>query len=423
MSFRLSHAQIGGGAGNRCAYSGDIFMKWRINIGRVLFSLFVLFSAGCSEHENGERAVVQQAFSGERFSGESFVDAQGWTWEKSRAVEYLEFNGVPPRPREDGTPERGVLDMSLEELTEIYRPVTEFGGFEYRLSDKDAIALAHEIREFVSQFEGEDLVGGDGGDGYDDVSSVRQSMVIGSDDRVNVNLIAENAPQNRIAGTRFLGPYCTAFKMINQYTAITAAHCVYDRSNKQWYERQDWWFGAGATNNPGGAKRNPLPPGCYQRTVPGGWIDFGGVANDYAIIRFSTAGNDGPWCPLSDYNSGWLGYRSTGGGVEFDVRVQGYPAPPPAQDAPSSSWAYPTLWRHERAGGGWTNSVTYPTRVFYDVDTSGGQSGSPVRDTSLNQIRGIHSGYTWLAPDGFRNEGRRITSDLVLWFQNNAGSD
>lgn len=168
-----------------------------------MFSLFVLFSAGCSEHENGERAVVQQAFSGERFSGESFVDAQGWTWEKSRAVEYLEFNGVPPRPREDGTPERGVLDMSLEELTEIYRPVTEFGGFEYRLSDKDAIALAHEIREFVSQFEGEDLVGGDGGDGYDDVSSVRQSMVIGSDDRVNVNLIAENAPQNRIAGTRF----------------------------------------------------------------------------------------------------------------------------------------------------------------------------------------------------------------------------
>lgn len=385
-------------------------------------ALAIVLLTSCYEQETEARSKSLKSSIDTRFSNDTFLDDKGRLWEKTRTVEYINFDGAPPHSTKNGIiSEPSPKEMKLDEIAETYRPITEFNGVEYRLSDDDTLELAKKIQESIIQFDGKELVGLSDKE-EKNLAPLKQPIIIGSSDgRVNINNIADLNPQSKIAGRGISGPGCTAFKLINNYTAITAAHCVYNRDSGNWYTRQDWWFGAGATHNPGGTSRLPLPKGCYDRTIPSGWISSGGTENDYAIIRFKTSQSGGPWCPHADYNTGWLGYSSPGDGIDFDVKVEGYPVRGD-EDSPSGRWAYPTLWHHHRGLAAWTVTLLYPTRIFHYIDTSPGQSGAPIHDTSIDRVRGIHTGYTWVFPLGFRNEGRRLSPDIITWFRDNAGS-
>lgn len=390
----------------------------------LFITLAIVLFPACGEQEPEDSSGTRKSSIEKKLSNDNYLDNKGRLWEKTRDVEYIKYDGVPPPPTEnENVSEPSPISMSLDKIAEMYRPVTEFNGIEYRLSNDDTLELAKEIHEAIIQFEGKELIGLPLKEEKEkiDLAPLKQPMIIGNtDSRSNINAYADDSPQSTIAGRDTSGPYCTAFKMLNAVTAITAAHCVYDRDSGSWYTRQDWWFGAGAKHNSGGASRSPLPASCYSRTIPAGWISSGGIENDYAIIRFREK-NGGPWCPWNDFSTGALGYIMSQDAMDFDVRVQGYPAPY-QNNSPAGSWTYPTLWHHRLSSGGWIPRLVYPKRVFHHADTSGGQSGAPIQDAGINRVRGIHSGSTWIFPTGYRNQGRRLSADVITWFMQNAGS-
>jgi glutamyl endopeptidase len=183
-------------------------------------------------------------------------------------------------------------------------------------------------------------------------------VVIGADDRIQISstsiypwrahasLLITAADNSQWIGTGwFIGPH----------TLMTAGHCVYIKNSG--VEGRDGW-----------AKRITVMPGRNGNTLPygsvistsfrtvTGWTGSGDENYDYgAIIIPTELGN----------TTGWFGY-----GVYSDkdltssiANISGYPGDKPAG----------TQWYHSRK----VVSVN-PRKVYYDIDTAGGQSGSAV---------------------------------------------
>jgi glutamyl endopeptidase len=182
--------------------------------------------------------------------------------------------------------------------------------------------------------------------------------VLGTDDRIQISatasypwrvhasLLITAADNSQWIGTGwFIGPH----------TLITAGHVVYIKNS-------------GVPGRDGWAKRITVMPGRNGGTLPygsviatslrtvTGWTSSGDQNYDYgAIIIPTELGN----------TTGWIGF-----GVFSDSvltasigNISGYPG-----DKPTG-----TQWYHSRK----IVSVN-PRKVFYDIDTAGGQSGSAV---------------------------------------------
>jgi V8-like Glu-specific endopeptidase len=182
--------------------------------------------------------------------------------------------------------------------------------------------------------------------------------VHGVDDRVRVNdtarypwrvhaslLITARDGSNWVGTGWFIGPH----------TLVTAGHCVYIKNSGN--PQRDGWVSTIRVMP--GRNGSQLPYGSVIsrrfRTV-GGWSQNGDENFDYGAILIPTElGND----------VGWFGF-----GVLTDAQligaaanVSGYPG-----DKPEGTQWYDN---HQVA------SVS-PTKVHYDIDTMGGQSGSAV---------------------------------------------
>jgi glutamyl endopeptidase len=182
--------------------------------------------------------------------------------------------------------------------------------------------------------------------------------VIGTDDRIQISatssypwrvhssLLITAADNSQWIGTGwFIGPH----------TLVTAGHCVYIKNS-------------GVAGRDGWAKKITVMPGRNVNTLPygsvistsfrtvTGWTGSGDQNYDYgALIIPTDLGNA----------TGWFGF-----GVFSDAvltasigNISGYPG-----DKPSG-----TQWYHSR------KIVSVNSRkVYYDIDTAGGQSGSAV---------------------------------------------
>lgn len=142
---------------------------------------------------------------------------------------------------------------------------------------------------------------------------------------------------------------------IGPHTLMTAGHCVYIKDSG--VPGRDGWVKEIKVMP--GRRGTVLPYGSVMstsfRTVVG-WADRGDPFYDYgAIIIPTDLGYETRWFGFGAYSGSTL--RNTTG------NLVGYPG-----DKPPG-----TLWqdRHKIA-------VVSPRRVFYDMDTYGGQSGSPV---------------------------------------------
>lgn len=145
-----------------------------------------------------------------------------------------------------------------------------------------------------------------------------------------------------------------------------------------------------------GRNGNSLPFGTVTSTnfrAVGGWTNNGDQNYDYGgILIPAELGN----------NVGWFGF-----GVYSDsdlqattANISGYPG-----DKPSG-----TQWYHARRVAS-VNSL----KVFYDIDTAGGQSGSAV----YRNIGGARYAIAVHAYGGSVNSGTRITqpvyNNLLAW--------
>ena len=200
------------------------------------------------------------------------------------------------------------------------------------------------------------------------VEAVEQlEVVIGEDDRVRVRA-TQRIPWRRIChlsilgrtGRRFLG---TGF-FIGPRTLITAGHCVY-LHNHGWASEILVSPGRDGADKPYGAIK-----ATAFRSVAG-WTQNRNRNYDYgAIILPQSIGR----------RTGAFGYGVLPGSHILGSRlnIAGYPG-----DKPTG-----TMWYHGMKG----KAVSSRT-ITYDIDTAGGQSGSPVWQFRNGQriVVGIHT--------------------------------
>lgn len=192
-------------------------------------------------------------------------------------------------------------------------------------------------------------------------------VIIGEDDRVQVTATADS-PFNRIChlsimagdGSAFLG---TGF-FIGPRTIITAGHCVYDPDHGGWPQQIVVSPGRNGTNKPFGQ---------FVATKFGsveGWIENQDRDCDYGVIHLSE--NDRVPSQIGSFGYGIFSDEYL---ANNHLHIAGYPG-----DQPSG-----TMMFHSREA-----MDVSSTTVVYDIDTVGGQSGSPVYDEN-RRVVAIHT--------------------------------
>lgn len=309
-----------------------------------------------------------------------------------------------------------IPNMSPEDVTAALRPISLIGDYEYTLDDADAREFALAIQDVARGEKGTEGGVGARPPGEPAIDGPAQqppgteqpidmpvpNAILGADDRYSINGSKANFPWNNYAAMDQAGT-CSAVKLVNHHTAVTAAHCVHTGSS--WKTRKRITFGG----------KSPVGSTCYGMTVPGCWDgSTSSPSCDYATIKFREGSG---YCNYDTYNVGYLGWQSVGSWISgIYGHVSGYP-----WEQMKAGWVYPELVFHQRGDG--YSTPTYPDRVFYLVDTTGGQSGGPLTSyygSDDYRVRGVHKGYSEGVFED-TNQGRKMTQSLFNWFYANGG--
>ena len=220
--------------------------------------------------------------------------------------------------------------------------------------------------------------------------------ILGPDDRtkiLNTTIYPYRAIASLLIVARDNSAWIGTGWFIGPKTLITAGHCVFIKNS-------------GVPGRDGWVKSIKVIPGRNGATMPFGsavstnfksstaWTVNGNANHDYGAIILTT--------PLGNaVGSFGFGVYSDADLLATTANISGYPG-----DKPSG-----THWFHARK----VTSVN-PLKVFYDIDTAGGQSGAPVWRVIGNDRIAIavhaYGGST-------ANSGTRITAavhaNLVAW--------
>jgi glutamyl endopeptidase len=187
--------------------------------------------------------------------------------------------------------------------------------------------------------------------GAHESGSVATESVIGTDGRTRVSPTT-TFPARATVLILFSeggGDYLCSGFMISDNTVATAGHCVAPGDGTGFYDRTTFHIfpGRNGTERPYGS--------CRARRLysVGGWLNYGRDDFDYGAIKLD--------CDIGN-TTGWYGISATYDGVGTPVTIQGYPG-----DKPLTQWQSRDRIRFEQ-----------PRRLFYQNDTTGGMSGSPV---------------------------------------------
>ena len=228
--------------------------------------------------------------------------------------------------------------------------------------------------------------------------------VLGDDERTHVEDTAAS-PWRMVCHLQIEGPFGSATGtgwFAGPRTVVTAGHCVFDRDG----------LGGMATSirvSPGMSDGDTAVFGSYVATrfvTTDAWRMQQNLGSDIGAIQLDAV----PGQPDPGSVVGWFGIASPPDRQLRDtmVNISGYPARIPKQQ-----------W-HAR------NRITHvtPQRLFYEVDTSVGQSGGPAyvvdRPGGMPMVVGIHAHGVENMPDGLgasANSAPRITTETMRLIQ------
>jgi V8-like Glu-specific endopeptidase len=230
---------------------------------------------------------------------------------------------------------------------------------------------------------------------FDEAAVLQQleqlEVIIGTDDRVQITT-TNQVPYRRIchlaivaqSGKRFLGT--GAF--IGRNTVVTAGHCVYLHGQGGWAREITVTPGRNVNTRPFGQAR-----ATQLRSVRGWTTGPSSTRRNYDYGAIIIAPNGG----INTNQVGAFGFAAYTDQFLLNKRLNlaGYPGDKAAG----------TMWYHGRRATRLT-----PRTIEYDIDTAGGQSGSPVW-LNLNGVRnlaGIHTNGSASA-----NSATRITAPVL----------
>jgi hypothetical protein len=364
-----------------------------------------------------------------------------------------QFSSRPERDELAGgpgftSPDLSDREQTLEELASELRPVMLYDGREYEGNWEDSLALARVVIE-KRRLRRAGMPPRDPTN--PSVEERRQAVVIGQDNRADISNSADQDPFRYIGlldfGSGGKYRYCTLFKVINHATAATAAHCVHGGagSGKSWLPVGRITFKPTAQN-----PMQMLDPAVhpYAIVVPSGWINGDRHAWDFAVIRFRGAIDPAsidaqqtpnatirPTVPGEFFDMGPNEFAKLGA-IPWDVNgplfqfvpgtyfIAGFPVrgpegSPVADYPPACANKWPCLVYDD------SNQVVlsyYATRrLWYTIDTTGGQSGSPVfRESTIGvgapaHVLAIHNGSDQDFLGDTVNRGVIITESVEQW--------
>ena len=219
-------------------------------------------------------------------------------------------------------------------------------------------------------------------------------VVIGTDERVEITA-TDQYPWRCICslrikaadGRNFIG---TGW-LISPRVLLTAGHCVYMHDAGGWADEIEVIPGRHGGTEPFGSAI------CTQMSTTHGWVNDQGTNSDYGVIMLPEDKRFGD-------DLGWIGYanRATSDLEDKIVNLSGYPGDKPAG----------TQWFDNKQLISVTNE-----KLFYEIDTFGGQSGAPVWQFMPDGTRygvGIHtSGH--LSGNSATRINDAVFNNIVNW--------
>lgn len=388
------------------------------NIERTVLAVCAFQLAGCAADPAATEPGPARAWSAESqrelAARDSFEDELGLRWVRvgpAAALDYPDDHGheesTPP------TPGLGLANTSVEGVADLLAPHAEFAGMDFALDAASAMRFAREIQRIARETRADDEAGLSGADNVPPSRSegelTPRAIVGGTDDRLNWNHAAGSYPHDNTAAMFGAGT-CTCHKLINNFTCVTAAHCLHDgRSDRAagWRARHELQFAAGSS-----APLAVIPADCYNRWVPGGW---NGVNRDYDYAVIALRGRNGAFCDLESYDVGAYGWNATANNATVFGTVTGYPSTAPLP----AGFSYPTLSLQTCSG---YQPSSAAAQIYNFCDVTGGNSGGAYysahtagQGTSY-RVRGI----VW-GGNSFESKSVRITSALIATLTSAAG--
>ncbi|HET9143565.1 trypsin-like serine peptidase [Actinophytocola sp.] len=225
------------------------------------------------------------------------------------------------------------------------------------------------------------------GKATDKAAPVGTDSVIGPDGRVQES-VPSTFPWGGIAHLETNQGGCTGF-MLSRDVLVTAGHCVH--FNGSWVTSYTVTPGRTGNSKPFGT----CSGGIADVWTTWNWINGYPSDYDYGLVKLT--------CDIG-YSTGWFGWSYNTGEnlVGQYLYVEGYPGDKP----------YGTMW--------WDGDTVYSqtaNKLWYWVDTFGGQSGSPVYRYSSSGpcvgwcVIGIHT--NGVAGTNPTNSGTRFRPDVM----------
>lgn len=212
--------------------------------------------------------------------------------------------------------------------------------------------------------------------------------ILGADTRFQV--MPTSYPERAVSLITYNGStHCTGW-LISKDTLVTAGHCVHSGGSSG-----KWGSTAAFRVYPGYSSRYAPYGFCDARELysSAGWVLSGDSNADIGLIKLN--------CSVGN-STGYFSYFVADAGDGKLVTINGYPGD--KEDAHQQWASYGTILR------------STATRLYYDNDTTGGMSGSPIWvrgvDNSIAWSIGIHTNGEDSALSSNSNSGTRISQDI-----------